>query len=239
MNREFHRWYSPALGRAMEMLVFGHGGARVLVFPTSMGRYYEWEDRGLVAMLGPMIERGWFQLFCADSVDIESWYCSWAHPGARGYRHTQYDAYLKDEVFPLMEHKNRGAFTITVGASFGAYHAMTFGLKHPELVNRVLGMSGLYDIRRFTGGYSDDNVYFNNPMQFMANEHDEGRLSRLRAMDIIMASGKDDRLTESARALSGVLWSRGVGNALREWDGWAHDWPYWREMLAHYLGGHD
>ena len=26
MNREFHRWFSPSLGRDMEMLVFGHGG---------------------------------------------------------------------------------------------------------------------------------------------------------------------------------------------------------------------
>ena len=32
----------------MELLIFGWGGARVLVFPTSMGRYYEWEDRGII-----------------------------------------------------------------------------------------------------------------------------------------------------------------------------------------------
>ncbi len=48
MNREFHRWHSPSLDRTMELLVFGHGGARVLVFPTSRGRFYEFEDRGMV-----------------------------------------------------------------------------------------------------------------------------------------------------------------------------------------------
>jgi len=42
MNREYHRWFSPALNRDMEMLIFGHAGARVLVFPTSLGKYYEW-----------------------------------------------------------------------------------------------------------------------------------------------------------------------------------------------------
>ena len=35
MNREFHRWYSPSLGRDMDLLVFGHAGARAIVYPTS------------------------------------------------------------------------------------------------------------------------------------------------------------------------------------------------------------
>ena len=52
MLRAYHRWHSPALQRDMELLVFGHAGMRVLVFPTSMGRFYDWEDRGLVAALG-------------------------------------------------------------------------------------------------------------------------------------------------------------------------------------------
>ena len=52
MKREYHRWYSPSLGRDMELLLFGHAGARVLIFPTSQGRYYEWEDLGMVLALG-------------------------------------------------------------------------------------------------------------------------------------------------------------------------------------------
>ena len=45
MNREYHRWFSPSLGRDMELLIFGHAGARVLVFPSSLGSFFEWEDR--------------------------------------------------------------------------------------------------------------------------------------------------------------------------------------------------
>ena len=52
MNREYHRWYSPSLQRDMELLVFGHAGARVLIFPTSQGRFFQWEDTGMVAALG-------------------------------------------------------------------------------------------------------------------------------------------------------------------------------------------
>jgi esterase/lipase superfamily enzyme len=174
-----------------------------------------------------------------DSVDAESWYNYGVHPGARGYRHAQYDGYLYNEVLPLTTVKNGNPFLITTGASFGAFHAMTFGLKHPDKVNRILAMSGIYDIRGFTDGYSDSNIYLNNPMQFVANEHDPYRISQLQHLDIIMASGRDDRLIQSARDMSGVLWSKGIGNALREWDGWSHDWPYWQKMVSLYISGHD
>jgi esterase/lipase superfamily enzyme len=239
MNREYHRWYSPSLHRDMELLICGHAGARVLVFPTSKGKFYEWEDRGMMGTLGEQIERGWLQIFCVDSVDAESWYNYSIHPGARAYRHAQYDGYLYNEVIPLTTVKNGNPFLITLGASFGAYHAMNFGLKHPDKVDRIVALSGIYDIRGFTDGYSDSNVYMNNPVQFIAGEHDGGRLAQLQHLDIIMATGRDDRLMSSARALSGALWSKGIGNALREWDGWSHDWPYWQKMVSLYISGHD
>ena len=94
MNREYHRWFSPSLQRDMEMLVFGHAGARVLVFPTSMGRFFQWEDSGMINTLGDQLEQGDIQLFCVDSVDEESWYAKWKPPAERAWRQTQYDNYL-------------------------------------------------------------------------------------------------------------------------------------------------
>ena len=55
-------------------------------------------------------------------------------------------------------------------------------------------MSGIYDIKRFTGGYYDASVYFNNPVDFLANEHDPSRLEEMRKIDIILAVGRDDPL---------------------------------------------
>jgi esterase/lipase superfamily enzyme len=239
MNREYHRWHSPSLNRQMELLVFGHAGARVIVFPTSQGRFFEWEDRGMMEALREHLERGWLQVYCVDSVDAESWYAKWAHPGGRAYRHHQYFEYLRNEVIPLTQQKNDNPFLMTMGASFGAFHAMGFGLKYPDKVDRILAFSGLYDIRRFTDGYSDDTVYFNNPMQFIEHEHDWHRLSLLRHIDIIMAVGREDSLLGSSQAMSRLLWSKGIGNALREWDGWSHDWPYWTKMMLAYINGHD
>jgi esterase/lipase superfamily enzyme len=239
MNREYHRWWSPALERHMELLVFGHAGARLLAFPTSMGKFYEWEDRGMIGALAGQLERGWLQLYCVDSVDAESWYARWAHPGGRAWRHVQYENYLLGEVLPLIYHKNPTPYLIVAGASFGAYHAMNFGLRHPAITNRFVAMSGLFDIGPWTDGYVNDTVYYNNPALYLPREHDPWRLGMLRQLDIILPVGRDDPNIEHNRWFSGQLWGKGIGNALREWDGWAHDWPWWQKMIGQYVGGHD
>lgn len=239
MNTEHHRWHSPALGKAMDILVFGHGGARLLVFPTSMGTFTEWADRRMHEVLGEHLEQGWLQMFCLDQVNAESWNADTIHPGARAWRHLQYDAYLEHEVIPFTQSRNSNPFCIATGASLGAYQAACFGMRHPHLVHRILGMSGLYDIKRLTGGYSDENVYRCNPMDFIPNEQDPARLEALRQQDVILLIGRGDPQIGNNRDFSGVLWNRGIGNALREWDGWAHDWPYWETMIKMYVGGHD
>jgi esterase/lipase superfamily enzyme len=223
----------------MEFLEFGHGGAKIIAFPTSGGRFWEWEDRGMVAAIRHQLEHGWFQLYLVDTVDSESWYNDHAHPGGKIWRQVQYDAYLRDELLPFMNWRNGHPFVVTAGASFGAYHALSFGLRHPDRVNRILSMSGLCDIKRFARGFYNDLVYFHNPVDFIAGESDGYRLHHLRQQDIILAVGKDDGLLHQNRELSGKLWNKGIGNALREWDGFAHDWPVWYKMLNLYVGGHD
>src|SRR5262249_589750 len=151
--------------------------------------------------------------------------------------HEQYDHYLLTEVLPLSEGRNPNPFVITTGASFGGYHAVNFGLRHPDKVGRVLSMSGLCDISRFTDGSHDATIYFHNPVEFIAGEHDPARLDLLRRQDIILVVGQDDTLRPSNEQLSGLLWSKRIGNALRIWHGWAHDWPWWEQMLRLYIGG--
>jgi esterase/lipase superfamily enzyme len=236
-HREYHRWLSPSLGRDMELLAYGHGGARVIVFPTSMGRFYEWEDRGMISALDEHIRNGWLQIFCVDSVDEESWYARYKHPSARAWRHIQYDAYIRDEVLPLTQARNANPFLITAGTSFGAYHAANFGFRYPYVVNRVVALSGLYDIKKMTDGYSDDNVYYNDPSHFILHEHDQGRLDALRRMNIILAVGRDDPSYANNEHLSRALSGKGIWNSLQVWDGWVHDWPWWREMIVRYIGG--
>jgi esterase/lipase superfamily enzyme len=239
MKREYYHWHSSALGRTMELLVFGHQGARVLVFPTSQRHFYEWENHGMIHCLGEHLERGWLQLYCLDSIDGESWYNANAHPAQRAHRHEQFDTYLAQEVLPFSARLNGNPYVVAVGASFGGYHALNFGLRHADKVDRILCMSALCDIRPFADGYYDQNVYFNNPVDYLANEHEPSRLDALRHLDIILAVGHDDRLLASNRQLSEVLWSKDIWHALRIWDGFAHDWPVWQRMVQLYIGGHD
>jgi len=239
VNREHHRWHSPSLGRDMDLLVFGHAGARVLVFPTSMGRYFEWEDRGMMQALGEHLRNGWLQVFCVDSVDAESWYARSKHPHQRAIRQFEYENYLLNEVLPFSQSRNPNPFLIGVGASFGAYHAVNTALRHPHLFGRVIGMSGMYDIREQTEDYYDDAVKAHNPSHYVADLHDHGHLEALRRMDIILSTGREDPFVDNNRYLSGKLWEKGVGNALRLWDGWSHDWPYWMSMIHTYIGGSD
>ena len=133
MHREYHQWWSPSLGRPMELLRFGHAGARVLVFPTSMGRFFEWEDRGMIGALADQIDNGWIQVICVDSVDAESWYGKW-RPLRNARRDTSSTNVHLNEVLPFAQCGIRNPYLIVTGASFGAYHAVNFALRHPELV---------------------------------------------------------------------------------------------------------
>lgn len=223
----------------MELLVFGHAGPPMIVFPTSMGRFFEFEDRSMVSSLAHHIQQGWVQLYCVDSVDSESWYCNWAHPSGRLARHDQYERYVLDEVLPFVRSQNSNPFTMLHGCSFGAIHAMLFGLRHPDRFNRVLAFAGYYDTSRFLDGYYDEQVHHHHPIN-MIREMPEGELlERIRRLEIIMAIGRDDPAAWTNAQLSEALWSKGVWHAMRWWDGWAHDWPWWHQMIQRYIGGAD
>ena len=137
MNREYHRWHSPELGRDMEMLVFGHAGLPAVVFPTSQARFYEFEDNGMVAAIADKIEGGHLQLFCVDTVDAESWYNRSVGADWRIARQVQYDNYIVREVVPFVRWKNQSPHLVALGCSFGGYHAVNCSLKHPDVFYRI------------------------------------------------------------------------------------------------------
>ena len=100
MHRQYTKWYSRSLNRDMELLVFGHAGPPVIVFPSSMGAFFEYEDRGMVGAVAHKLERGDLQLICVSSVDSESWYNRGIHPKHRVMRHLQYEQYLLGRAVP-------------------------------------------------------------------------------------------------------------------------------------------
>lgn len=57
-HEHLHRWYSPNLNRDIEVLAFGHQGYPVILFPTSMGRYYENKDFKLIESVNWFLDNG-------------------------------------------------------------------------------------------------------------------------------------------------------------------------------------
>ncbi len=242
MKREYYKWHSLHLNRTMELLVFGHSGARVIVFPTRVGRFFDYENWGIVGSIRDKIENGYLQLFCVDSIDEESFYCDWCLPKDRILRHLQYEQYILEEVLPFSKQKNSNTYLIAHGCSLGAYHALNIALRHPSLFNKVVSFSGRYNIsgnigsyRNLFDGYQDENIYFNNPCQYLPNLNDPILLEQLRALEIIIIIGKEDVLLENNRSVSKHLSEKGIENQFYIWDGDAHRARYWREMVKYYL----
>ncbi len=235
MQRKFVKWWSPSLGKEMEMLVFGHGGAPVLVFPSSMGRFYEWEDFKMIETCREQIENGFNQFYCLDSVDAESFYNRSVHPHVRFMRYRQYESYITDEVIPFIHNNNQNRFIISTGASFGAYHAANIALKHPWFFGKLIAMSGKFDVRSFADDHYEDNVYFNNPVDYVPNLHGH-QLEAIKKVDLRFVAGDQDICLDANRHFCHLLYEKGIWYDLDVWSpGVIHDWHEWRRMILKHL----
>jgi esterase/lipase superfamily enzyme len=240
MQVEHHGWYSPRVGKWMGIRVYGHYGSPIVVFPTSGGDEWEYENQGMIDTLGHHIDGGRVKLFCVNSVNDLSWYNKQAHPRHRSWMQAMYDAYVADEVVPFVfDHcRSPGIGITTTGASFGAYHAANTLFRHPHVFRRCLALSGIYDIRGFMDGDYDDNCYFNNPIDYVASLSDPFYLHHLAQDDVRLVTG--DGAYEDAGPtyrFSEVLHARGINHSVDNWgaDG-GHDWPYWKRQMNEYLG---
>ncbi len=235
MKRDYRKWQSPAIGREMELLVFGEHGRPVVIFPTSMGRFYQWEDFGMIAHMAARIDAGWLQLWCVDSVDSESFYDKKKAPQERAARHLAYERYLVEEVVPQVRTDNPVDFLIAAGASFGAFHAVTLATRHPGIASRAIGLSGAYDAAKWLDGSREQDAYFANPLAFLPGLSDERLLGALRETEFVVATGVEDPNVKGSREVVAILQEKGVPATLHLWNGWAHDWPFWKEMVDTFL----
>ena len=242
MNREYHKWFSANLQKEMELLVFGHRGASVLFFPTRCAHFYDYENWKVIEAIQPKIEAGYVQLFCIDSVDKESFYCHDCQPAEKILRYIQYEKYILEEVLPFINYKNPNSYTISAGCSMGAYHAVNIAFKHPDCFDKVIGMSGRYDLTRRIGifsdlfnGYRNEDIYFNMPSFYIPNLTDPNILKLLSKMEIILAVGQFDAFLINNKDLSDTLTKKGLKNEFYIWEHEAHNPLHWGKMLQLYL----
>ena len=230
MNIEEHHWHSPHLGREMALKVYGHWGRPILVFPCSRGRYFDYE--------------GMVKLFCVDSVDEESWYNFGISPAERNARHEAYDGYIVAEVIPFIrEHcKQPRERVIANGCSMGAYHAVNFFLKHPDVFGGTIALSGLYRLDRNEFGLGDGDlpaVYFNSPVSYLPGLRDPWYLDWYRRSDIVVCVGQgawEEAAVEDTRRLDELFREKAVAARVEFWGHDVnHDWPWWYKQMNFFL----
>lgn len=242
MRRDYRRWYSQRLHRDMELLIFGHAGAKVLMFPTRDGRFWEYEKLDVVAGLAGKIQAGHLQLYCVEGLARETFYDRSRHPADRIRRHVALEEYVLNEVLPLMAQSNPHECTMVMGCSLGAFQAASLALRHPRLFRKLVAFSGRYDLTSSVehfddlfDGYYCDEIYFHTPAHFLPSLSCAWRLEQLRQLDIVLAVGRADPFLDSNHQLSRFLNEKGIRHQLHLWDGRAHSAGPWRKMAALYV----
>ncbi len=245
MQINYYKEWSNYLGREMEFKVFGHGGRPVVVFPCLSGRFYDWENFGMVEKAAWWIDRGEIQLFCVDSIDPESWDNHNDEPRRRIEMQEKWFNYLTRELYPRIIELNGGTNqgkALVAGASAGAGHAMNCYLRRPDLFSGVIALSGMYSAQPYFGDYTDDLVYRNDPLCYLADlPADDARMALYQQADpLLLCVGQgawEDDYTASTKALAALLEEKGISAQLELWGyDVTHDWGWWQKQWQMFLG---
>lgn len=236
MEKRSEKWRSPSLGKNMEITIWGESGTPVLALPTRGQKNDQWEEYGMVDALSLQLKEGYNQLFCIDTVDEESFLNDQIPPSKRIVRHQQYETYIVEEVVPYILDHNPIDYIIIAGVDLGGYHAITLALKHPKEFGKAIGMSGLYNIRIFMDDFYDDNVYYNNPVDFIPNLNKQSLLNSIRDVDLRLVSYTQDSRRGHAENMSKVLRMKFIEHKLDIWDvEEGGEWDLWPQMLQTHI----
>jgi esterase/lipase superfamily enzyme len=242
VRRTGHSLWSPAIGAAGEVIAYGHYGRPVLAFPSEAGRATDWEDRGMVGAVASLLDAGRVKLYTVDSYDRSSWVDPALPLEERARAHARYESWIVDQVVPFIWEDCAGRQDIGVtGASLGAFHAANLALRRADLFPVALCMSGVYDVSGIGWGDRGDAVYFNNPMDYVANLHGDHLdwLRRQVRLVLVCGQGQWEDTTgalDSTRRFAALLGAKGINHEADYWGyDMPHDWPSWRAQLAHHL----
>jgi len=224
------------------VLAYGHWGHPVLAFPSEQGPCWQYEERGMVDAIAPLLDAGRAKLYCVDSYDRWSWQAEDVPLEERARRHGHFEWWILERVVPWIAADSGGAGEIAVtGVSFGAYHAANFALKRADVFPLAICQSGVYDVSIVGWGERGDAVYFNNPADYVAQlggDHLDWLRSRVSLL-LVCGSGQWEDTTgalESTRRFGSLLAEKGLRTEVEVWGpDFPHDWPSWRAQLAHHL----
>lgn len=245
MQINYHNEYSHRLGRNMEYKVYGHAGKPILVFPTSNGRFYQYEDSGMIQALSHWIREGKIQVWTVDGIDWETYFSDSWDKLQRIRQHENYFAYIHEEIIPSILEKsksNNGGHNqqlVVTGCSMGAFHSSNFFFRHPWHIDTVIALSGVYSTDYFFGEYKPTDIYLNSPVDYLRNNHDESYLDRFRKANLIFCCGRgayEELMLKDTRELQQVLKTKEIPAWFDYWGTDSiHDWGWWQQQIVYYF----
>jgi esterase/lipase superfamily enzyme len=239
MQRVIDSWHSPSLNRQMDIVTYGYYGFPLLMFPTAAADYLEYERFYLIDAMREFIDAGKVKVFSINSINRYSWLNDRVHPRDKGLRQIEFNRYITDEVVPYIWDSCKGRYgIITTGASLGAFHCANQLFRRPDLFDGCIAMSGAFDIRDYyKGDYYDENIYFNNPVDYLPNINGDylSLLREKKSIYLVTGQGSYEK-PDASRRLSGLLSQKSIPHELDLWGhDMPHDWPTWRDMMKYYL----
>ena len=241
MLSTYYKEYSNSLERDMEFKVYGHAGKPCIVFPCQNGRFFDFESFQMTDIAAPWIDEGRLQLFCVDCVDLESWSDTNGNPRHRSEMQERYFNYIINELVPRIHQINgSGQKLMATGCSMGATHSGIVALRRPDIFDSCICMSGFYHAGYFFGGYMDDLVYNNSPVDFIANMPDDhpyiDMYNNNRFIFCVGQGAWEDELLDSTRRLQAVFQQKGIHCWVDIWGyDVNHDWPWWKKQFPYFL----
>ncbi len=230
------------LDEDMEIAVYGHYGPAFLFFPLDGENYQSFEEHGSIAALSPFLDAGRIKVFTINSIDRESWLAEHSDPRQQATRHQQYNRYVTEEVMPFIARNMRSTHpTIyTCGISLGALHAVNSFLRRPDLFDGTIGLSGRYDLKAWTNGYFDNDVYFNSPIDYLGNLTGPALTSLRQKQKAFLLSGRGPGEDPDASwAMGSLMGLKGIPNWVDIWgEEFGHDWHTWNAMLPSVIERH-
>ncbi len=241
----YHSIDAPSMGGAGDVIVYGHWGRPVLVFPSESGSAHDFAANGMLDAVREHVDAGRIKLICVPSYDGSSWSAKHLSLSDRARAHSRYEDWIIWRVSPFIRDISGGRDDIaTFGVSMGAFHAVLFALRHPHVFARAVGFSGNYNpVNWWSWGEESADSYFANPIQFVPGLSG-GHLDYLRSrlfITLVVGSGSWEDSTgsnHSTRELAHLLGMAQIPHEMHVWGSeWPHDWSSWRAQAQIYLAG--
>lgn len=236
MEKRQDTWRSPSLGKNMTLTIYGDSGTPIIGLPTRGKGGTQWEQQGVTDAIAYQLEQGYNQLYCLETADEECFLRQDLPPAKRLKRYRQYEAYLVEEVVPYIRSRNAIDYLMIAGMDLGGYHAVNMALKHPGEFDKAIGISGLYDIKEFFDDFYSDELYYNNPVDFVPNLNRRPLLNKIRSVDFRLVSYGTDARREHAQRLAGIFRTKFIDHELDIWDIASEDeWGVWSKMIKTHI----